>query len=102
MDLKKYWAEVRAIERSLPDYVWMVSVADVLRGRVGDAMVEVGAAMAAKLLSPGRTGWRRRTGSAHKENQSAMKRAAIEEKLRKSGTRDRAGAWAGLAAGARR
>jgi hypothetical protein len=86
MDVKKYWEEVRVIERSLPDYVWMVSVVDLLRGRVGEAIVEVGAALAAKLLIERS----HRIASedevrAHKESESAMKRAAIEEKLRKAG-----------------
>jgi hypothetical protein len=86
MDVKKYWEEVRVIERSLPDYVWMVSVVDLLRGRVGEAIVEVGAALAAKLLIERS----HRIASedevrAHKESENATKRAAIEEKLRKAG-----------------
>ena len=40
-DLKKYWQDLRAIEQSLPRYVW-------LTGRGG--MVQAGAAVAAKLL----------------------------------------------------
>jgi len=40
-DLKKYWQDLRAIEQRLPEYVW-------LTGRGG--MVQVGAAVAAKLL----------------------------------------------------
>jgi hypothetical protein len=86
MDVKKYWEEVRAIEGSLPDYVWMVSVVDLLRGRVGEAIVEVGAALAAKLLIE--RSHRVATEDevrAHKESEDAQKRAAVEEKLRKAG-----------------
>jgi hypothetical protein len=49
-DLKRYWQEVRAIERSLPEFVWMVSIEDSLRGRVGGSIAEVSAAHAAPLL----------------------------------------------------
>jgi hypothetical protein len=34
-DAKRYWQEVRAIERSLPKFVWMVSIEDSLRDRLG-------------------------------------------------------------------
>jgi hypothetical protein len=40
-DLKKYWQDLRAIEQSLPEYVWLTN-----RG----GMVQTGAAVAAKLL----------------------------------------------------
>jgi len=86
MDVKKYWQEVQAIEGSLPDYVWMVSVVDLLRGRVGEAIVEVGAALAAKLLIE--NSHRVATEDeirVHKDSEGAMKRAAIEEKLQKAG-----------------
>jgi hypothetical protein len=49
-DLKVYWQEVRALEHSLPAFVWLMSLEDRKRGMVGDRMAEVGAEQAAKLL----------------------------------------------------
>jgi hypothetical protein len=49
-DVKRYWQEVRTIERSLPKFVWMVSIEDSLRGRAGGSLAEVSAAAAAPLL----------------------------------------------------
>ena len=86
MDLKKYWREARALEQSLPEYVWMVSVADVLRGHVGEAIVEVGAAIAAQLLIA--RSHRLATEEevrAERERQERAKRSAEVEGLRKKG-----------------
>jgi hypothetical protein len=85
-DLKKYWQEIRAIERSLPEYVWVVSVADVIRGHVGEAIVEVGAALAAKLLIE--RSHRVATEAevrAEKDRQAGVKKSGVEERLRKQG-----------------
>jgi hypothetical protein len=49
-DLRQYWQEVRAVERSLPEFVWLMSLDDAARGMVGGRMAEVGAAQAAQLL----------------------------------------------------
>jgi hypothetical protein len=49
-DLRVYWQEVRTLERSLPQFVWLMSLEDVKRGMVGGRMAEVGAAQAAPLL----------------------------------------------------
>jgi hypothetical protein len=49
-DLKVYWQEVRALEHSLPQFVWLMSLEDRKRGMVGDRMAEVGAEQAAPLL----------------------------------------------------
>ena len=49
-DLKKYWQEIRAIEKSLPAEVWLVSLQNLAKGHVGGSMVEVAAVVAAKLL----------------------------------------------------
>jgi hypothetical protein len=40
-NLKKYWQALREIEKTLPDYVWLYSQG---------GLVEVGAAVAARLL----------------------------------------------------
>ena len=42
-DIRRYWREVRALEASLPEFVWLVDVE-------GSAPVEVGAGRAAQLL----------------------------------------------------
>ena len=42
-DIRRYWQEVRALEASLPEFVWLVDVE-------GSAPVEVGAGRAAQLL----------------------------------------------------
>lgn len=49
-DLRQYWQEVRALERSLPEFVWLMSLADAKRGMVGGRMAQAGAAQAAQLL----------------------------------------------------
>jgi hypothetical protein len=49
-DLRQYWQEVRALERSLPEFVWLMSLDDPKRGMVRGRMAEVGAAPAAQLL----------------------------------------------------
>jgi len=42
LDLRRYWQEIRAIERGLSDFLWVVDAAGTL--------VEVTSAIAAKLL----------------------------------------------------
>jgi hypothetical protein len=42
-DIKRYWKEVRALEASLPEFVWLVDVQ-------GSVPVEVPAELAAQLL----------------------------------------------------
>lgn len=40
-DLQQYWAEIRAIENGLPQFVWVIAE---------DCLIEVARAVAAKLL----------------------------------------------------
>jgi hypothetical protein len=40
-DLQQYWAEIRAIESALPQFVWVIAE---------DCLIEVARAVAAKLL----------------------------------------------------
>ena len=51
-DLRKYWQEVRAIQRDLPDFVWMVGTAGAGPQRTL-RLVEVLAEQAAKMLHGG-------------------------------------------------
>jgi hypothetical protein len=85
-DLRKYWADVRAMELSLPEFVWLASIEDLSRGQVGAAIVEVAAAVAAKLLHA-RT-HRVATDvevAAYRGREDRLKRSAVEEGLRKKG-----------------
>jgi hypothetical protein len=49
-DLRQYWQEVRTLERSLPEFAWLLSLEDLKRGMVGGRIAQVGAAQAAQLL----------------------------------------------------
>lgn len=85
-DLRLYWQEIRAIERSLPESLWIVSLEDALRDRVAGVIVEVVAAVAARMLHA-RT---HRVATeeeirAQKASEDRVKRSAEEERLRKQG-----------------
>jgi len=64
-DIRRYWREVRALEASLPAFVWLVDVD-------GSAPVEVAAGRAAQLL----------IAKSH--------RVAIEDEVSAQGERDKA------------
>jgi len=49
-DFMQYWREIRAIQSTLPDFVWLVSLEDAVSRLVGGCIVEVAAALAARLL----------------------------------------------------
>lgn len=85
-DVKRYWQEVRAIERGLPKFLWIVSIGDSLRGRVGGSIAEVSAAHAGPLLHA--KSHRVATEDeihAHRAGEESVKRAAFDERLRKQG-----------------
>jgi hypothetical protein len=85
-DLKVYWQEVRAMERSLPEFVWLMSLEDAKRGMVGGRMAEVGAAAAAQLLHA--NSHRRATEeeiAAHLEKENQARRQGVQEGLRRRG-----------------
>jgi len=76
-DLKKYWQDLRAIEQSLPEYVW-------LTGRGG--MVQAGAAVASKLLHS--KSHRLATEDeieAHLAEQQDIRRQQFQQRLRERG-----------------
>jgi hypothetical protein len=83
-DLRKYWQEVRAIERDLPDFVWMVGVAP---GREKTLrLVEVLAGQAAKMLHGG--SHRLATEEevdAHKAADDSVRQQALRDDLRRKG-----------------
>jgi hypothetical protein len=85
-DLKRYWREVRELERGLPTFVWLVTVEDGSRGQRGGMIVEVPAAHAAKLLHARS----HRAAAAeeiaeHQAKQSAKERREFHEDLRRKG-----------------
>jgi hypothetical protein len=83
-DLKKYWQEIRAIEKSLPAEVWLVSLQNLAKGQVGGAIAEVAAAVAAKLLHA--KSQRLATDEeiqAHKAQQAETQRQVFEQRMRK-------------------
>jgi hypothetical protein len=85
-DLKKYWQEIRALEKSLPAEVWLVSLQNLAKGQVGGAMVEVVAAVAAKLLHA--KSQRLATEEeiqAHKAQQAETKRLVFDQQMRSQG-----------------
>ena len=49
-DLRIYWHEVRSLQQTLPEFVWLTSLEDARRGMPGGRMAEVGAERAAQLL----------------------------------------------------
>jgi len=76
-DLQQYWAEIRAIENSLPQFVWVIAE---------DCLIEVARAVAAKLLHA--KSHRLATDeeiAAREAKQAEMKRRKEIEKKRREG-----------------
>ena len=85
-DLRQHWQDIRALQRSLPEFVWLMSVEDAKRGNVGGRMAEVGAAEGAKLLLA--NSYRRATDdeiAAHLAQQDQARRESFNEGLRRRG-----------------
>jgi len=85
-DLRKYWQEIRAIEKSLPAEVWLVSLQNLAKGHVGGAIVEVAAAVAAKLLhAKSQRLATEEEVEAHKAQQDGIKRQIFTQRMRDQG-----------------
>jgi len=85
-DLRQYWQEVRALERTLPEFVWLMSIEDKKRGMVGGRMAEVGAAPAAQLLHA--KSYRMATDeeiAAHLAKEDRARRQSFNDGLRRRG-----------------
>ena len=85
-DLKKYWHEIRAIEKSLPAEVWLVSLQNLAKGQVAGSIVEVAAAVAAKLLHA--KSQRLATDEeieTHKAQQAEIQRQVFEQRMSRQG-----------------
>ena len=84
-DLRKYWQEIREIEKSLPECVWLMSLGNP-RGQKAGCIAQVAAAAAARLLHA--KSHRPATDEemqAHQTAQDEAKRLAFHEGLRKRG-----------------
>ena len=85
-DLKKYWQEIREIERSLPEFMWLTSVECSFQGQVGGSVAEVSASQAAPLLHA--KSHRVATDeevSAYQTREEAHKRRFFDEHLQRKG-----------------
>jgi len=85
-DLRQYWQEVRTLERSLPEFVWLMSISDAKRGMVGGRMAQVGAAQAAQLLHV--NAYRMATEdeiAAHLAKEDQARRQSYNDGLRRRG-----------------
>jgi len=79
-DIRQYWQELRALEASLPEFVWLVS------GHAG-IVTQAPAGIAARLLRA--KAHRRATDeevAGHHARELEANRAAREEKMRRQGT----------------
>lgn len=85
-DLRKYWQEIREIEKSLPEFVWLMSLDNSPRGQRGGCIAQVAAAAAARLLHAKLH--RLATDEeiqAHQTAEDEAKHLAFHEGLRKRG-----------------
>ena len=85
-DLRKYWQEIRAIEKSLPAEVWLVSLQNLAKGQVAGSIVEVAAAVAARLLHA--KSQRLATDQeieTHQAQQAEIQRQVFEQRMRTQG-----------------
>ena len=85
-DFRKYWQEIRALEKTLPECVWLVSLENPRRGQVGGCVVETAAEVAAKLLHAKSHRLAEPTEiDAHQAREQAAKREAFDARLRRQG-----------------
>jgi hypothetical protein len=85
-DLRKYWLEIRETEKSLPEFVWLMSFDNPARGQRGGSIAQVGAGAAARLLHA--KSHRLATEDeiqVHQTAEDKAKQLAFHEGLRKRG-----------------
>jgi hypothetical protein len=79
-DVRRYWQEIRAIEKTLPEFVWLAGVDS--RGSI----VEVAAARAAHLLhAKSHRFATEEEVAARKAEEAAVKESVRHERLRRQG-----------------
>lgn len=85
-DLRVYWQEVRALQHSLPEFVWLMSLEDARRGMTGGQMAQVGAERAAQLLiaKSHRLATEEET-AAHLAKEEQVRRQSVHDGLRRKG-----------------
>ena len=86
LDLRRYWQEVRTLERTLPEYVWVMGIEDPLRRLSAGGPIEVPAARAAQLLheKSHRAGTDEEIAS-HLSREAANQRRALDDEMRRRG-----------------
>jgi hypothetical protein len=86
LDLRRYWQEVRTLERTLPEYVWVMGIEDSLRRLSAGGPIEVPAARAAQLLHE--KSHRAATDeeiASHLAIEAANQRRALDDEMRRRG-----------------
>lgn len=86
LDLRRYWQEVRTLERTLPECVWLMGVEDPLRRLSAGGPIEVPAARAAQLLHE--KSHRAATDeeiAAHLAREASNQRRALDDEMRQRG-----------------
>jgi len=85
-DVRRDWREIRAIESTLAEFVWLVSERDATGADVPPRVVQVAAGRAAQLLHA-KTHRLAADEEVHaqRESEEAAKRSVREENLRRQG-----------------
>lgn len=85
-DLRRYWDEIRTLESSLPEYVWVTSLENAAKGQVGGRVSQVASSVAARLLQA--KSHRMATEDEttdHQAEQESQKREAFRQRLHRQG-----------------
>jgi hypothetical protein len=79
-DLRKYWHDINALEKELPDFVWLMPVTGA------GGLVEVKGGVAAKLLHAGSHRMATDEEKDHyQDGQQVQRRRAFHDDLRRKG-----------------
>lgn len=85
-DLRRYWDEIRQLESSLPEYVWLTSLENPAKGQIGGRVSQVASSVAARLLQA--KSHRMATEDEttdHQTEQENLKREAFRQRLQRQG-----------------
>lgn len=85
-NLKTYWDEIHALETSLPDFVWLMSLHNPAKGQRGGSISQVSASVAARMLHANshRLASEEET-EAHLAQQDSVRREAFRQRLHRQG-----------------
>jgi len=85
-DLKKYWQEVRVLEKGLDDFVWLVSESNAAKGLTGGVIAEVARESAARLLhARSHRLAKPEEIEAHQSKEDEQRRQAFHQRLQRMG-----------------